>query len=129
MKGAILVDRKSEKSRRESFEKMKAVLAKGIHICIYPEGTRNRTNEPLKKFYDGAFKLAADTGTAIIPAVIFNTKKALPINKPFFFMPTKLRMHFLAPVAADGKTADELKEIVFNRMKEYYLVNYQKLEK
>ena len=38
---------------------MKSVLEKGIHMSIYPEGTRNRTKEPLKKNgYDGAFRLA-----------------------------------------------------------------------
>ncbi len=121
MKGAILVDRKSDKSRKQSFIKMKQVLAKGIHMCIYPEGTRNRTDEPLKKFYDGAFKLAAETNTAIIPAVIFNTKKALPVNKPFFFIPHRLHMHFLPPIAVNGQSADVLKKVVFNTMKEYYL--------
>lgn len=52
MKGSVLVDRKSETSRRQSFEKMKAVLTTGMHMSIYPEGTRNRTSEPLKKFHD-----------------------------------------------------------------------------
>ena len=121
MKGAILVDRKSEKSRRTSFEKMKNVLKKGIHMCIYPEGTRNRSNEPLKKFYDGAFKLAVSTDTAIMPAVIFNTRKALPTNKPFYFIPQKLKMHFLEPVAVAGQTSDQLKEKVFEIMKNYYI--------
>ncbi|NDE78819.1 MAG: 1-acyl-sn-glycerol-3-phosphate acyltransferase, partial [Chitinophagaceae bacterium] len=45
-KGGLLVDRKSEESRKRSYEEMKEVLRKGIHMCIYPEGTRNRTNEP-----------------------------------------------------------------------------------
>jgi len=121
MKGAVLVDRKSEKSRKDSFEKMKQVLKKGMHMCIYPEGTRNRTNEPLKKFYDGAFKLATDTGTHIIPAIILNTKKAVPVNKTFYFLPQKLEMHFLPPVAANSKTTEQLKEEVFSIMKEYYL--------
>jgi 1-acyl-sn-glycerol-3-phosphate acyltransferase len=123
MKGAILVDRKSDKSRKQSFIKMKQVLAKGIHMCIYPEGTRNRTAEPLKKFYDGAFKLAAETNTAIIPAVILNTKKALPANKPFFFLPHKLHIHFLPPISIKGRSAEELKEIVFAIMKDYYQQN------
>ncbi len=70
MKGAVLVNRKSEESRRKSYEKMKKVLEKGMHMCIYPEGTRNRTGEPLKKFHDGAFRLSRETNTAIIPAVI-----------------------------------------------------------
>ena len=102
-KGSVLVDRKSEASRRQSFEDMKAVLRLGVHMCIYPEGTRNRSEEPLKKFYDGAFKLSADTGTPVIPALIFNTRKALPASKPFYFLPQKLHMHFLPPVLPAGR--------------------------
>lgn len=121
MKGAILVNRKSETSRRESFEKMKAVLKKGIHMCIYPEGTRNRTAEPLKKFYDGAFKLAVDTGHSIIPSVILNTKKVLPINKGFWFWPGRIEIHFLPPVETANETTDSLREKVFAIMKDYYV--------
>lgn len=123
MKGAVLVDRKSEKSRKESFEKMKLVLKKGMHMCIYPEGTRNRTNEPLKKFYDGAFKLATDTGTDIIPAIILNTRKAVPVHKSFYFLPHKLEMHFLPPVSVNNKTTEVLREEVFLLMKDYYLAH------
>jgi 1-acyl-sn-glycerol-3-phosphate acyltransferase len=119
-KGSVLVDRNSEKSRRKSFEEMKAVLRKGMHMCIYPEGTRNRTGEPLKKFYAGAFKLAVDTHTSIIPAIIFNTKKALPVHKSFYFIPHVLRMQFLEPVEPGDLSSDQLKEKVFLLMKEYY---------
>ncbi len=122
-KGSVLVDRNSDTSRRKSFEEMKAVLKKGMYMCIYPEGTRNRTADPLKKFYDGAFKLAVDTQTSIIPALIFNTKKALPANKSFYFIPHKLRMHFLEPVKPDGLTAEQLKDKVFNLMKDHFVNN------
>ena len=120
IKGSVLVDRNSDASRRKSFEAMKQVLKKGMHMCIYPEGTRNRSNEPLKKFYDGAFKLAVESNTAIIPALIINTKKALPANKPFYFLPHKLEMHFLEPITTDGNNVDQLKEKVFTVMKDYY---------
>lgn len=123
MKGAVLVDRKNEKSRKESFEKMKNVLQKGIHMCIYPEGTRNRTTEPLKKFHSGAFKLAISNGNAIIPAVIFNTKKALPLGKTFFLWPQRLQMHFLEAIPVDGMTAEQLQEKVFEVMMDYYVRN------
>lgn len=122
-KGSVLVDRKDERSRRKSFDDMKAVLRMGIHMCIYPEGTRNRGNEPLKKFYDGAFRLSKDTGHAIVPALIFNTKKALPVDKPFFFLPYKLKMHFLPPVDPAGLTADQLRDKVFQQMSDYYAAN------
>lgn len=120
-KGAVLVDRKNEISRRKSFDEMKKVLSAGMHMSIYPEGTRNRSDEPMKKFHDGAFKLAVATNTAIIPAVIFNTKKALPVNKFFYFIPHTLQMHFLEPVPVDGQTSDQLKEKVFQLMKNYYV--------
>lgn len=119
MKGAVLVNRKNEESRRKSYDKMKKVLAKGMHMSIYPEGTRNRTSEPLKKFHDGAFRLAFETKTAIIPAILLNTKKVLP--KGFWFVPHRLEMHFLPPVEPVQKTTEEIKNEVFHIMKEYYV--------
>lgn len=120
MKGAVLVNRKSEESRRKSYDKMKAVLKKGMHMSVYPEGTRNRSDEPLKKFHDGAFRLAVETGTAIIPAVIFNTKKVLPAGQAFAFHPHKLEMHFLPAIETGTKNTDELKNEVFSTMWDYY---------
>ncbi len=64
---------------------MKWVLRTGMHMCIYPEGTRNRTREPLKPFYNGAFKLAAETKADIIPAIISGTRKRFPYTKLFSF--------------------------------------------
>lgn len=119
-KGAVIVDRKSETSRKESYEKMKNVLSEGIHMCIYPEGTRNKTAEPLKKFHDGAFRLSVESGKSIIPAVILNTKKVLPLNKSFYFWPGKIELHFLEPVEPGSLTTDGLKEKVFGIMKDYY---------
>lgn len=122
--GSILVDRKSDTSRKESYAKMKEVLNMGLHMCIYPEGTRNKTNQPLKSFHNGAFRLALDTGKSMIPALIFNTRKVLPANKTFYAMPHKVEIHFLEPVAADeGETAEELRERVFILMSEYYKKN------
>ncbi len=120
-KGAILVDRKNEQSRRKSYEGMRKVLLTGMHMCIYPEGTRNRTKEPLKQFYDGAFKLAIDVQKEVVPCVIKGTKKAMPIDKFFYLLPTRLKMDFLPPVSSIGLTASELKEKVFSIMKDHYL--------
>lgn len=120
MKGAVLVNRKSDESRRRSYDKMKAVLKNGMHMSVYPEGTRNRSNEPLKKFHDGAFRLAVETGTAIIPAVIFNTRKVLPAGQAFSFHPHKLEMHFLPAIETGAKSTDELKNEVFSTMRDYY---------
>ncbi len=116
-RGAVLVDRKSDESRKKSLEEMKRVLANGIHMCIYPEGTRNKTGQPLKSFYDGAFRLASDTGTSIMPAIMRNTAKALPINKKFFLRPIPLSIDFLDPIEVNkGDDSTKLKEMVFKIM-------------
>jgi len=99
---------------------MKKVLAAGMHMCIYPEGTRNRSAEPIKPFYDGAFRLAVAAKKDIIPCVIIGTKKAMPITKKFFLFPTRLKMHFLPPVSSANTTVKELKEKVFTVMLEDY---------
>src|SRR5882724_3873678 len=122
--GSVLVDRNSETSRRESFNKMKEVLEMGLHMCLYPEGTRNKTGDPLKSFHDGAFRLAISTGKAIIPAVIFNTRKVLPVQKPFFLRPLPLYMHFLDPILIQpGDSVESLKQKVFRIMWDYYTAN------
>ena len=122
-KGSVLVDRKNEQSRIRSFEEMKKVLNSGMHMSIYPEGTRNRTSEPLKAFYDGAFKLAVETEKDIIPCLIFGTKKAMPVNKFFYLLPAKLEMHFLPAVSSSGIETKQLKEKVYGLMKDYYTSN------
>lgn len=120
-RGSILVNRKSDQSRRDSYQKMKEVLAQGMHMCIYPEGTRNKTGKPLKEFHDGAFKLSLDSGKPIMPCIIFGTGRMLPNDRKYYFRPGKLEMHFLDPVYAyPGETAQELKNRVFHIMWEYY---------
>jgi 1-acyl-sn-glycerol-3-phosphate acyltransferase len=120
--GSILVDRKSEASRRDSFVKMKEALDMGLHMCIYPEGTRNKTPEPLKSFHDGAFRLSLSTGKEIMPAIIFHSRTIMPADKPFYFRPHRLQMDFLDPIApAKEDTVESLKQKVFVMMREYYL--------
>jgi len=121
IRGSVLVDRNSDESRRRSYDEMKKTLAQGLHMVIYPEGTRNKTNDPLKSFHDGAFKLAVDCKKEVIPTLIFNTRKVLPADKTFYMMPHKLEMHFLKPVSAENITSRELKQKVFKIMWDYYL--------
>jgi 1-acyl-sn-glycerol-3-phosphate acyltransferase len=122
--GSVLVDRKSEESRKGSFAEMKQVLENGLHMCIYPEGTRNKSTAPIQPFHNGAFKLAVDTGKSILPAVIFNTAKVLPAGKGFFFWPVKVRLEFLEPIAPKGLSVEELKKKVHGKMVEYYVKGF-----
>jgi 1-acyl-sn-glycerol-3-phosphate acyltransferase len=119
--GSVLVDRKSEASRKESLSKMIKVLEMGLHMCIYPEGTRNTTDQPLKPFHDGAFRLAINTRKAILPALIFNTRKTLPIKPSFYMIPHRLEMHFLPAIQVlPNDTCESIKQRTFTVMEQYY---------
>lgn len=124
--GSILVNRKKENSRRESFTRMQETLDQGTHLCLYPEGTRNKTKEPIQNFFDGAFITAIKAQKPIIPGVIFNTGKILPHNKKLWARPMPIYFHFLEPIPTEGLTLSdvaELKQRVQTIMKNYYVAN------
>jgi 1-acyl-sn-glycerol-3-phosphate acyltransferase len=120
---SVVVDRKNDQSRRDSYEQMKKVLNNGLDMLIYPEGTRNKTNAPLKSFYDGAFKLSIDTKKPIVPVVLLNTKKILPAKPIMYLRPGKIEMHILPAIYPMGHSKDSLKNIVFETMGNYYLAH------
>lgn len=121
--GTVLVDRRDEKSRRKSIEDMKEVLSTGLDMLIYPEGTRNRTDEPLKSFHSGAFKLAIDTNKPIVPVILLHTKKILPAKPAMYFTPGKIQMDILPAIYPEGHSIDSLKNEVFNIMAAHYTAN------
>lgn len=60
-------------------EGLKTILAavekakSGISICIFPEGTRNKTADTFLPFHDGSFKIAEKAGIPIVPMTIVNS--------------------------------------------------------
>lgn len=126
--GSVLVDRNKNNSRRESFAQMQEVLNMGLNLCLYPEGTRNKTSEPLQPFYDGAFITAVKAQKPIAPAVIFNTGKILPHNKKFWSRPIPIYIDFLEPVPTEGLTLNDvaaLKDKVHAMMTNHYITHHK----
>ncbi len=80
---SVIVDRSSNESRIKSMEHLKDVLRRGISVLIFPEGTQNRSDQPLQPFYDGAFRIAIETQQPILPMVILNAGKLMPPRKAF----------------------------------------------
>ncbi len=108
----VMVDRSTKESRTESVEKLKEVLKKGVSIMIFPEGTMNRTERPLKDFYDGAFRIAIETQTPIAPFVIVNAKKLMPRNNPLSFVrPGIIKIIYTDVVDVSGYTLDQVEEL------------------
>jgi 1-acyl-sn-glycerol-3-phosphate acyltransferase len=121
--GSILVNRADPDSRSQSFQEMKDALDKGYHMILFPEGTRNRSGEPLANFYDGAFSLAIEKQVPLIPAVLIHTDKILPLDKTFYLWPHSIQLHFLQPIGTKGLTegdVERLKTEVYAQMKYCY---------
>ncbi len=68
--GAILANRKSKKSRKDSVEKAISVLKRNGNLLLFPEGVWNKTaNKLTLNFWPGIFKIAKRTNAVIVPII------------------------------------------------------------
>ncbi len=104
----ILVDRSSTHSRSKSLRLMWRIIKNESHITIFPEGTFNETETPLKSFYDGAFRLAINTQTPILPLILPDTIKRWHFSGWYKLWPGRNRAIFLHPVPTTGMTMADL---------------------
>jgi 1-acyl-sn-glycerol-3-phosphate acyltransferase len=121
-KNAIVsVDRSSAENRAKSVKELKALLRKEISVLVFPEGTFNETGKPLKDFYDGAFRIAIETGTPIKPILFIDTYTRMHYSSLLSLNPGRNRAIFLPEVSTKGLTIDsvaDLKQQVHNLMEE-----------
>jgi len=82
--GHIPIDRKDESSRKKSYDNMVTHVSSGKSILLFVEGTRNKTNDPLAKSFDGAFKLAQDTQIPLIVVTLSGTLGIFTNRKEWF---------------------------------------------
>lgn len=68
LNGAILINRKVRESKRSTIPKAKKVFEYGSDIIMFPEGVWNKTpNKLLLHFWPGIYRLAKETGAAVVP--------------------------------------------------------------
>lgn len=121
---AVTIDRSSKKSRTEGVLKLKRTLQEGSSILIFPEGTFNETDQPLAPFFDGAFKIAIQNKTPILPVIFLDSNDRWN-NKSFWnWSIGKNRILFLPEITVadiDEKDSKTLKDYVANQMSEAIL--------
>jgi 1-acyl-sn-glycerol-3-phosphate acyltransferase len=108
MGGFVAVERSgSRDAARESIRQAAQVLASGVHITSFPEGTRSRTGQ-LQAFKKGPFYLAQQVEAPIIPVSIYGTE-AMMKKGSLRVTPGDAHVHFHAAMrAADFSTREEL---------------------
>ncbi|WP_299433654.1 lysophospholipid acyltransferase family protein [uncultured Aquimarina sp.] len=105
----ILVDRNSQKSRKEVFDRAQARLHDGTSICIFPEGgVPDDESVILDEFKDGAFRLAIDHQIPIVPLTFLDNKKRFSYTF-FSGSPGKMRAFVHKEILTKGLTQEHKK--------------------
>lgn len=115
----IVVDRSSLEKRAKSVRALKAALKHGISIFIFPEGTFNETGQPLKDFFDGAFRIAIETQTPIKPLLFIDTVERMHWRGIFEMKPGRSAVVYLDEIPVHGyhaKNIQQLKQHVYDVM-------------
>lgn len=76
----IPLDASSEQSVRLFMDRCLEALNNGVSVLIFPEGTRSE-DATLQRFHRGAFRLAKDTNTPVLPVAVLGTHKVLAKGK------------------------------------------------
>lgn len=101
----------SREDAQRSVEAAADALNSGLHITVFPEGTRSPDGR-LLPFKKGAFFLAEQTGAPIIPIVISGTERMMP-KGTLRIRPGKAYLKFLAPIRPqDAASREDLMERV-----------------
>ncbi len=108
----IIVDRKSLGSKKTSFDLMRKEMDKGYSIFIYPEGTRNRTENHLKSFYNGAFRLAVEHQIPIVINTLVGTRKLNSNKKKLSLLPGKVISYWEKPISTTGLTRKDIPDLI-----------------
>lgn len=101
MRAHMLVERGgSAESARQMLSEAAARLKNGEIMAIFPEGTRNKTAEPILPFKKGAFIISKHTGAPLIPLAILNSGNLWPSGS-YVPKPGLIRVAIGEPLVAE----------------------------
>jgi 1-acyl-sn-glycerol-3-phosphate acyltransferase len=111
LSGDISVDRSDKRSRAQVLETSASYLERKCSVMFFPEGTRSRDGR-VRRFSDGAFRLAIKEGVPVLPLAIDGTDEALPKHS-IWFNPNveKIRVKVLDPIDTSGYELTEARDL------------------
>lgn len=109
MAGDIKLVRGQQDSVAAALDACRDRLSKRVSVMIFPEGTRSTDGE-LREFKNGAFRLAIETGTAILPLALNGTHSALQ-KGDWRFGVTDAEVRVLEPIDTTGLTCQDVHEL------------------
>ncbi|MEO0311272.1 MAG: phospholipid/glycerol acyltransferase [Bacteroidota bacterium] len=104
----LSVNRKSKEDRARSMDAMIKSIREGISVFICPEGTRNKSTDPLLDFKDGAFRLAVQAQVPLAVITLKNSGKMLSPFRLTSLRPGVITGAWSEPIETKGLTADDV---------------------
>lgn len=92
----VPVDRSNREAAIESMQAAVQVLRRGLHMLIYPEGTRSSDGR-LLPFKKGPFHLAMESGVPVVPVTLLGTYESWPKTR-FALRPGTVTVVFHPPI-------------------------------
>ncbi len=120
LSGHILIDRESAQAALRSLKKGAALLARGISIIVFAEGTRSPDGE-VKEFKKGAFLLARHSRAPVVPISISGTFEMLP-KSGWCFWPGIVDIHPGEPINTRNLSSQEMSGLA-DRVREIIIQN------
>lgn len=107
--GDIPVNRGDRNSGKKAMQMCANYLKRGMPVMIFPEGTRSRDGQMLP-FKNGAFRLAIENGSDILPLAVHGTRSALPKGS---WKVGRSKAHVLMgkPISTKGMTMDDVEAL------------------
>ncbi len=105
---AIRRGQKDSVERRDAAQ-MRGWLERGVPVMMFPEGTRSMDGQ-LGAFKDGAFRLAIESQSDVLPVALRGTHAALP-KHAWRFGRARALVRCGTPISTSGCTIDDLERI------------------
>lgn len=108
--GHIFIDRSDREKAIASLKAALPLLAGGISIMFFPEGTRSRDGR-LGEFKKGGFMVALDAGLPILPVSISGTRHLLP-SGTLKLLPGRVRIQIHPPIDVSRYTVEDRERLM-----------------
>ena len=97
MADLVPVDRRNREAAVNSMRDAEKVMARGLNMTVFPEGTRSPDGR-LLPFKKGPFYLAMDSGVPIVPVTILGSESLMPKGSSTIH-PGLVRLKFHQPIS------------------------------
>ena len=121
----LFLDRENVKEGLKTILTAIDKVKSGISICIFPEGTRNKTPDTFLPFHEGSFKVAEKSGCPIVPMALNNSADIYEDHFPKI-RKTHVVLEYLPPVYMNELSKEDKKHIgslIQEQIKETYFKN------